>query len=98
VIADEVMMLRAFRIKSRGAALDSYFAHQASLHEVAQIVINRSPGRARMDPVHSSEDLRSSRMPLVFHQERHDSVTLGRAPQAAGGQAPFHLRMAHEQV
>jgi hypothetical protein len=39
-VADEVMMQQAFGIESRGAALDRHFTHQASLHQVTQIVIS----------------------------------------------------------
>jgi hypothetical protein len=42
-IADEVVMPYAFRIESRGAALDGHFTHQTSLHQVPQIVIRRGP-------------------------------------------------------
>ena len=42
-VADEVVMLHAFRIESRGAALDGHFAHQTRLHQVPQIVISRGP-------------------------------------------------------
>src|SRR5438874_4822341 len=62
-VADEVVMPYAFRIESRCAALHGHFTHQTSLHQVAQIVINRSPGRARIDAVHSFEDLRRCGMP-----------------------------------
>src|ERR1700704_4523046 len=42
-VADEVVMLRAFRIESRGAALDGHFTHQTRLDQVPQIVISRGP-------------------------------------------------------
>src|ERR1700722_7950465 len=32
-VADEVVMPNAFRIKSRGAALDCHFTHQTCLHQ-----------------------------------------------------------------
>src|ERR1035438_8399224 len=66
-VADEVVMPRAFRIKSRRAALHGHFTHQTSLHQIAQIVINRSPGRARIDAVHSFEDLRRCGMLGLLH-------------------------------
>src|SRR5208283_1816210 len=39
-VADEVVMPHAFRIESRGAALDGHFTHQTRLHQVPQIVIS----------------------------------------------------------
>src|SRR5260370_35888141 len=42
-VADEVVMLRAFRIESCGAALDGHFTHQTCLDQVPQIVISRGP-------------------------------------------------------
>jgi len=42
-VADEVMMLLAFCIEAPGAALHGHFAHQASLHQIPQIVIRRGP-------------------------------------------------------
>ena len=39
VVADEMVVPHAFRIESRGAAFDSHFAHQASVHEISQVVI-----------------------------------------------------------
>src|ERR1019366_10077774 len=38
-VADEVVMPHAFRIESRGAALDGHFTDQTRLHQVPQIVI-----------------------------------------------------------
>src|SRR6202163_2236938 len=38
-VADKMVMPDAFRIKSRGAALDGHFTHQTRLHQVPQIVI-----------------------------------------------------------
>src|SRR6185437_10098298 len=96
-VTDEVMMPRSFRIKSRRAAFHSHFAHQASLHQVAQIVINRGPGRARIEPVNSFEDLRSRGMSLLLRQERQYRVTLRRAPQTAARQGSFDRMVAHEQ-
>jgi hypothetical protein len=34
VVADEVVMLNPFHIESCGTALDRYFPHQPSLHQV----------------------------------------------------------------
>lgn len=42
-VADEVVMPRAFRIESRGAALDGHFTHQTRLHQVPQIVVSGGP-------------------------------------------------------
>src|SRR5260221_1467010 len=42
-VADEVVMLRAFRIESRGAALNGHFRHQTRLDQVPQIVISSGP-------------------------------------------------------
>jgi len=91
-------MPHAFCIKSRRAALHSDFTHQASLYQVAQIVINRSPGRAWIDAVNSFENLRRCGMPGLLHQERHDSVTLRSAPQAAVRQGALDLIGVHEQT
>ena len=40
-VADKVVMPHAFRIESRGAALDGHFPDQTRLHQVPQIVISR---------------------------------------------------------
>jgi hypothetical protein len=85
-VANEVMMQQAFGIESRGAALDCHFTHQARLHQVAQIVIGRGPGRARIHAIHGFEDFDSRGMPVVFHQEGHHSVTLRGAAQPAAFQ------------
>jgi len=42
-VADEVMMLHALCIEAAGAALNGHLAHQASLHQIPQIVISRGP-------------------------------------------------------
>lgn len=42
-VTDEVVMARAFRIKSRGTPLDSYFTYQAGLNQVPEIVIGCGP-------------------------------------------------------
>ena len=96
-VADEMVMPNAFRIKSRRAALHGHFTHQTSLYQVAQIVINRSPGRARIDAVNSFEDLRRCGMPGLLHQERHDSVALRSAPQTAARQGAFDRLGVHER-
>src|SRR5437868_2342309 len=97
-VADEMVMPHAFRIKSRRATLHGHFTHQTSLHQVAQIVINRSPGRARIDAVNSFEDLRRCGMPGLLHQERHDGVALRRAPQITARQGAFDRIGVHEQT
>src|SRR5437868_13126318 len=79
-VADEVVMANAFGVESRRAPVHCHFTHQTSLHQVAQIVINRSPRRARIDAVNSFENLRRRGMPGLLHQERHDSVALRSAP------------------
>src|SRR5258708_34107084 len=50
--ADEVVMLRAFRIESRGAALDGHFTHQARLDQVPQMVLGVGPARARIHAIY----------------------------------------------
>ena len=85
-VANEVMMEQAFGIESRGAALDRHFTHQARLHQVAQIVIGRGPGGARIHAIHGFEDFDSRGMPVVFHQEGHHSVALRGAAQPAAFQ------------
>src|SRR4029077_948038 len=42
-VANEVVMPHAFRIESRGAALDGHSTHQTRLHQVPQIVISSCP-------------------------------------------------------
>lgn len=88
-VTDEVVMPHAGCVKSRRAALHGHFTHQTSLHEIAQIVVNRSSGRARIDAVHSFADLRRCGMPGLLHQERHDSVALRRVPQVPARQGSF---------
>ena len=85
-VADEVMMQQAFGIESRGAALDRHFPHQAGLHQVAQIVIGRGPGGARIHPIHGFKDFDSRGMPVLFHQECHHGIALRSAPQPAAFQ------------
>jgi hypothetical protein len=82
-VADEVAMPQAFRIESRGAALDGHFTHQTRLHQVPQIVISRGPGRARIHTIHGFGDFRSRRMPVVFHQECQQGVSLRSARKRA---------------
>jgi len=94
-VADEVVMPQAFRIKSRGAALDGHFTYQTSLHQVPQIVIRRSPGRARIHSIHGFEDFRRGGMPVTFHQERHHGVALRRATKLAALQGPFNRLGVH---
>jgi hypothetical protein len=72
-----------FRIESSRATLDSHFAYQASLHQVAQIVIDGSPRRARIEPVDCCKDFGGSGMSRLFNQKRHDSMTLWRNTQTA---------------
>ena len=38
-VADEVVMAHAFRIESRGPALDGHFTHQTRQHQVPKIII-----------------------------------------------------------
>jgi hypothetical protein len=42
-VADEVVMPHAFRIESRGTALDGHFTHQTRPYQVPEIVISRGP-------------------------------------------------------
>jgi hypothetical protein len=51
-VADEVVMLDTLRIETRGAALDSNLPHQTRFYQVAQVVVRRGPGRARIHPIH----------------------------------------------
>src|ERR1700722_11113096 len=89
-VADEVVMSRASRIKSRGAPLDGHFTYQTRLHQVPQIVISRSPGRERIHAIHGFEDFRSRGMTVVFHQECHHGITLRSAPQPAAIEGAFN--------
>src|SRR5258708_14575380 len=50
-VADEVVMPRAFRIESRGAAFDGNFSQQTRLHQAPQIVVSGGPCRARITAV-----------------------------------------------
>jgi hypothetical protein len=42
-VADKVVVPHAFRIEARGATLDGHFPHQTRLHQVAKIVVSRTP-------------------------------------------------------
>ena len=84
-------------IEPRGAAFRGHFPHQARLHQVAQIVIRRGPGRARVGAIHGLEDFRGRGMPVALHQECHHGVALRRAPQAAALQGPFDRFGVHEK-
>ena len=42
-IADEMVMLHALRIESRGAAFDGHFTHQTRPNQIPQIIISRGP-------------------------------------------------------
>jgi hypothetical protein len=94
-IADEVVMTHAFRIESGGTALESYLSYQAGLHKVPQVVVGCGPGGARIDAIHSLENLRRGGMPIAFHQERHHRVALRRTAQAAALQRPLNRRNVH---
>src|SRR5580692_4497363 len=73
-VADKVVVSHAFRIKSGGAALDGHFTYQTRLHQVPQIVVGRSPGRAWIHAIHGFEDFRSRGMTVVFHQKCHHGI------------------------
>src|SRR5438552_4313502 len=96
-VANEVVMPHAFRIESRGAALDGHFTHQTRLHQVPQIVIRRGPGRAWIQAIHGFEDFRSRGMPGVFDQECHHGIALRSAPQPATLQGPSDGLGLHEE-
>lgn len=97
-VADEVVMSHALHVESRCAALDCHFADQPRLHQVPQVVIGRAPGRARIDAIHSFEDLRSRGMTRMFRQKRHDGVALRSTPQARALQGPSDLLGVHEKI
>jgi hypothetical protein len=80
-VADEMVMLGAFRLESRGAAPNRHFTHQIRLHQVPQIVISCGPGTPRIHSIYGLENFRRRVMPVVFHQERHDAIALRSAPQ-----------------
>ena len=96
-VADEVVMPRAFCIKSRRAALHCHFTHQTSLNQVAQIVINRSPGGTWIEAVNTCKNLRRRGMPGLLHQERHDSVALRSAPQTAARKGASNRLGIHQE-
>src|ERR1700744_1635609 len=95
-VADEVVMPRAFRIESRGAALNGYFAHEIRLHQVPQNVISSGPGTAGIHAIHSFENFRSRGVPVVFHQERHHSVALRSTAQSARVKKPLNRLGIHQ--
>ena len=80
-VANEVMMQQTFCIEARGSALDCHFPHQPRLHEIPQIVISGSPGRARIHAIDGFEDFDSGGMPVLFRQEGHHCVALRSAAQ-----------------
>src|ERR1700683_1280846 len=94
-VADEVVMLHAFCIEARGAALDGHFTHQARLPQVPQIVVSRGPGRAGIHAIDGFGDFRSRGMPVVFQQERHHGVALRSATQSAAIEGPFNCLGVH---
>jgi hypothetical protein len=80
------MMQQTFCIEARGSALDCHFPHQARLHEIPQIVISGSPGRAGIHAIYGFEDFDSRGMPVLFHEEGHYRVALRSASQPAAFQ------------
>src|SRR5581483_8294350 len=96
-VANEVVMPHAVRLKSCRAAFHGHFAHQTSLNQIAQIVINRSPGGARICAINSFEDLYCGWMADLPHPECHDSVPLGSAPETATRQGAFDRIYVHER-
>jgi len=89
------MMPHSLCVKSRRTALHGHFAHQAGLHQVAQIVIDRGSGGARIDSVYSFEDFRGRRVAGLFHQERHYCVALRGAAQAPAGERALDRMSVH---
>jgi hypothetical protein len=77
------MMPNAFGVEARGTSFDGHFAHQASLHQIPQIVIGRGPRRTWVQAIDRLENLCSSGMSSVLHQERHDAMALRSTPQPA---------------
>jgi K+-transporting ATPase c subunit len=82
-IANEMVMAHALKVESSGAALDRNFTYQACSHQVAQIVISRSPRRARICTIHGLKNFRSRRMSLMIRKESHHRIALRSATQAA---------------
>jgi hypothetical protein len=91
-----MVMPRAFRIESRGAALDGYFTHQTRLDQIPEIIISRRPGRVRIDPIQGFEDFRSRGMRETFHQECHQGVSLRSTSQPAPLEGPFNCIGVHK--
>jgi hypothetical protein len=85
-VANEVMVEQAFGIEARGPAFDGYLANQACLHQVPQIVVSGCPGGAWIHAIYGFKDFDSRGMPVVFHEEGHDSVALRSAAQPAAFQ------------
>ena len=80
-VADEVVMPHASGIEARSPALGGHFTHQSRLDQIAQIVISCCPRRSRIGPIDGLKNFCRRRMPLGFHQKRHDSIALRSAPQ-----------------
>jgi hypothetical protein len=95
VVANEVVMPRAFGVEACGTAFDGDFSHQTCLNQVPQIVIRGGPGGARIHPIHGFKDLCSRGMATAFHQEFHYGVALGRTPQPAALQGLFNRLCLH---
>jgi hypothetical protein len=97
-VADEVMVPHACGVESASTAFDGHLSHQAGLYQVPQIVISRSPGRARIHAIHGFKDLRSRGMPLVIYQERHYRVTLRRTAQTIVFQGLLYRIGRHQRI
>ncbi len=97
-VADEVVMPHACRIEARGPSLGRHLAHQPRLHQIPQIVISGCPGRTRIRPSHGFEDLRSSRMAVLLHQECHHRVALRSAAQPAAVETPLNSLGIHRRI
>jgi hypothetical protein len=62
-------MAHVLRIETCGTALDGNFAHEAGLHEIAQIVVSGSPREAWIKAIDSLKYFRGGGMAVVLYQE-----------------------------
>lgn len=97
-VADEVVMLQAFRIEARAAAFHRHFAHQTGLHQVTKVVISCRSGGSGVDAIDGFEDFRRGGMAVMSQEERHDGVTLRSASQAAVFQGAFNSLGVYQVV
>ena len=82
-------------IEPCGAALGGDFAHQTCLDQIAQIIVRRGAGRARIGTIDGFENFGRRGMPVALHEECHNRVALRSTPQAAVLQGLFDRHRVH---